>query len=407
MHLGDIAHFSKETTDYTEFASGVFDYLEISGVSLGINKYKTTKIKVSEAPSRAKMKTQIGDIAVSLTRPHRGAVTTIKESGIIASTGFSVIRDVDPKINREWLIYVLLSDLSLKQMLQRSSGGNYPAIIEDELKRILIPKIELPKQIQMTGELQKALSANNKKAEIATKMTVSYQQSVMEKYSLCNFQRKKLYTAVRYKDLDGVIDAKRYMNRKGTPSMVLSSVCEILGDKINVSKYATDTVDWIRIDDVPNNPIDIEDVRTVAASEMEGTFFEVKQNDILVARLGPTILNQKIVLVRNVERTTLASAEFLVLRCKDGYNPEAVMAILKTDYYRDLMYSRSRGSTPSRYRLSREDALKLPFPDIWDSQELLAKEALRVRNEVLQLRREASGEWAEAKARFETELLGE
>ena len=101
MHLGDIAHFSKETTDYTEFASGVFDYLEISGVSLGINKYKTTKIKVSEAPSRAKMKTQIGDIAVALTRPHRGAVTTIKESGIIASTGFSVIRDVDPKINRE------------------------------------------------------------------------------------------------------------------------------------------------------------------------------------------------------------------------------------------------------------------------------------------------------------------
>ena len=407
VHLGDIAHFSKETTDYTEFVSGVFDYLEISGVSLGINKYKTTKIKVSEAPSRAKMKTQIGDIAVALTRPHRGAVTTIKQSGIIASTGFSVIRDVDPKINREWLIYVLLSDLSLKQMLQRSSGGNYPAIIEDELKRILIPKIELPKQIQMTGELQKALSANNKKAEIATKMTVSFQQSVMEKYSLCNFQRKKLYTAVRYKDLDGVIDAKRYMNRKGTPSMVLSSVCEILEDKTNVSKYATDTVDWIRIDDVPNNPIDIEDVRTVAASEMEGTFFEVKQNDILVARLGPTILNQKIVLVRNVERTTLASAEFLVLRCKDGYNPEAVMAILKTDYYRDLMYSRSRGSTPSRYRLNREDALNLPFPDIRDSQELLAREALRVRNEVLQLRREASDEWAEAKAQFEKELLGE
>jgi len=57
--------------------------------------------------------------------------------------------------------------------------------------------------------------------------------------------------------------------------------------------------------------------------------------------------------------------------------------------------------------LNREDALKLPFPDILDSQEMLAREALRVRNEVLRLRREANDEWAEAKAQFEKELLGE
>ena len=405
--LSDVAQFSKETTDYSEFENGEFEYLEISGVLLGLNKYSTTTTQISEAPSRAKMKTQQDDIVVALTRPHRGAIARIIDPKVIASTGFSVIRDVAININRDWLIFTLLSQLSLLQMLQHSSGGNYPAIIEDELKKILIPQIELPKQIQMTGKLQKALSAKNKKAEKATNLIDSFQKSVMEKYSLCNFQRKKRYAAVRYKDLDGVIDAKRYMIGKGMTSTVLSSACEIVEDKTNVSKYATDTVDWIRIDDLPNNPVDIEDVRTVAASEMDGSFFEVKQNDILVARLGPTILNKKIVLVRNIERTTLASAEFLVLRCKDGYNPEAVMAVLKTDFYRDLMYSRSRGSTPSRYRLSREDALKLPFPDILDSQELLAKEALRVRNEVLQLRREASDEWAEAKAQFEKELLGE
>lgn len=73
------------------------------------------------------------------------------------------------------------------------------------------------------------------------------------------------------------------------------------------------------------------------------------------------ILNQKIVMVRSLEKTTIASAEFLVLRCKKGYNPETVMAVLKTEYYRDLMYSHARGSTPSRYRLNREDMLKLPL----------------------------------------------
>ena len=158
---------------------------------------------------------------------------------------------------------------------------------------------------------------------------------------------------------------------------------------------------------MPNQPLDIEDIRTQPANEVDGTFFEVQEGDILVARLGPTILNQKIVMVRSLERTTIASAEFLVLRCKPGYNPEAVMAVLKTGYYRDLMYSHARGSTPSRYRLNREDMLKLPFPDIREHQEQLATEANAIRIQVKAMRAQAEQEWQEARKQFEKELLGE
>lgn len=134
--------------------SGEFKYLEISGVSLGLNKYRTTTVSVSNAPSRAKMKTQDGDIVIALTRPHRGAIAQIKESGVISSTGFSVIRKVVTQIDREWLLFVLLSNLSLQQMLQRSSGGNYPAIIEDEVKRIYIPIVDYSKQLQMAANMR-------------------------------------------------------------------------------------------------------------------------------------------------------------------------------------------------------------------------------------------------------------
>lgn len=103
VRLGDIAQFSKETSDYSEYESGEFKYLEISGVSLGLNKYRTTTVSVSNAPSRAKMKTQDGDIVIALTRPHRGAIAQIKESGVISSTGFSVIRKVVTQIDREYL----------------------------------------------------------------------------------------------------------------------------------------------------------------------------------------------------------------------------------------------------------------------------------------------------------------
>ncbi len=154
--LGEIASFSKETTDFSEFGDE-FEYLEISGVELGTNAYSTTTTMVAEAPSRAKMKTKRGDIVISMTRPHRGAIAEILENGIIASTGFSVIRDVCNNVNKKWLLYTLLSEKVLLQMLQRSSGGNYPAITEDEIKNIYIPLPSYEKQILMVQDIERAI----------------------------------------------------------------------------------------------------------------------------------------------------------------------------------------------------------------------------------------------------------
>jgi len=112
-------------------------------------------------------------------------------------------------------------------------------------------------------------------------------------------------------------------------------------------------------------------------------------------------------MVRSLKRRTIASAEFLVLRCKSGYDPEAVMAVLKTGYYRDLMYAHARGSTPSRYRLNREDMLKLPFPDIREHQEQIAIKSNNVREKVKTMRIKAELEWQAAKEQFEKDLLGE
>lgn len=141
--LGELVLFSKETTDFSEFPNGVFEYLEISGVALGINEYRTSTTAVNDAPSRAKMKTKAGDIVISTTRPHRGAIAEIIDNGIIASTGFSIIREIDNAIEKGWLLFTLLSRPILLQLLQRSSGGNYPAITEEEIKRICIPLLDL------------------------------------------------------------------------------------------------------------------------------------------------------------------------------------------------------------------------------------------------------------------------
>ena len=83
------------------------------------------------------------------------------------------------------------------------------------------------------------------------------------------------------------------------------------------------------------------------------------------------------------------------------------MAVLKTKYYCELMYAHARGSTPSRYRLNREDMQKLPFPDIKEYQMELAKSANAIRENVKAMRVQAEEEWRIAKVQFEKELLGE
>lgn len=354
------------------------------------------------------MKTQRGDIAISTTRPHRGAIVEIKDDNIIASTGFAIIRELNNSINSKWLLYTLLSHVILQQLLQRSSGGNYPAIIENEIKNIYIPLLSKPKQQLMVDYIERALDEKDRRLLSADCMLSQFYDNISQTFKLNLEQTSRIYYAIKLKHIDGVIDAKRYASlRNNDHILTISDICEIVEEKVNVARYGKQVINWIRIDDLQNHPLDIEDIRTQPADEVEGTFFEVQEGDILVARLGPTILNQKIVMVRSVERTTIASAEFLVLRCKEGYNPEAVMAILKTGYYRDLMYSHARGSTPSRYRLNREDMLKLPFPNIKNQQQEIAYEANEIREQVKVMREQANEEWQKAKQHFEESLLGE
>ena len=141
--LGNIIEFSTEAWDQKSIFDELFPYIEISGVQIRENSYKTTDVAVSAAPSRAKMIVRNGDIIVSTTRPHRGAIATIScdETDVqIASTGFCVLRKLKRKdVLKEYLQWILLDEYVLLQMLQRSSGGNYPAITSDELKKVVIP----------------------------------------------------------------------------------------------------------------------------------------------------------------------------------------------------------------------------------------------------------------------------
>jgi type I restriction enzyme S subunit len=142
LKIGEAITFRNETWDGISFWDDKFPYIEIGEIDIPFGEIRNISfIPKKEAPSRAKMVVHKDDILVPLTRPSRGAIVQYLENeNVIASTGFCVIKSVDEdRINKRFLYHLLRSKIVLEQFEQRSSGGNYPAIILEEVKNTLLP----------------------------------------------------------------------------------------------------------------------------------------------------------------------------------------------------------------------------------------------------------------------------
>ncbi len=156
--LGSLVTFSKETWKPEQHEGDIFRYIEISGVNRETGEATAVETPVSDAPSRARMAVVFGDIIVSLTRPHHGSIAQITREldGGVASTGFAVIREVnEARLLRDYLWCILRTKMCLSQMLQRASGGNYPAITEPELAKVLIPVPDMGVQETIAAEARR------------------------------------------------------------------------------------------------------------------------------------------------------------------------------------------------------------------------------------------------------------
>lgn len=153
--LGDFAVFSKEIWRPENHDDPTFRYIEINSVNPRTGEAHFNEVATDRAPSRARMKVQMDDIIVSLTRPHHGSIAHLgaEFEGCVASTGFAVIRKVAPHVRRDYLWCVLRAQFSLDQMIQRASGGNYPAITETELGNITIPVPSMQMQEAIANEV--------------------------------------------------------------------------------------------------------------------------------------------------------------------------------------------------------------------------------------------------------------
>ena len=202
--LWEIVDFSNDLWNQKDYFNDTFPYIEISSINLSDGQIKKIReISINEAPSRAKKIVRKNDIIISLTRPTRGAISILEniENLKICSTGFSVINNVDEsKIKRKTLFNILRMSFVLQQMGQRSSGGNYPAITQEELGKIIIPKLNQKEQEKIVSLYNKAYHAKQQKEKEAKDLLASIDTYLLDELGIelpekDNSLKNRIFTA--------------------------------------------------------------------------------------------------------------------------------------------------------------------------------------------------------------------
>lgn len=157
MRLGDLV-LSTQQRDPRQKPGEEFCYVDIAGID---NETKTIgvakRIVGAYAPSRARKVIHMGDVIVSTVRPNLNAVAIVPDNldKQLCSTGFSVLRP-SSKVTSGYLFAFVRSPFFIDCLIARTTGANYPAVNDGEVKDVPIPVPPLAEQERIVKLLDEA-----------------------------------------------------------------------------------------------------------------------------------------------------------------------------------------------------------------------------------------------------------
>lgn len=184
--VGEVAQIN-ELSIGKSFKHDEIEYIDIDSVDCG-NISPPKKMKLSEAPSRAKRIVRNDDILISTVRPnlkHFAYVNSAK-SNTIASTGFAVISST--KIEPMFLYYCLTTERYTNYLsaIADSHTSTYPSFNPDIIQKSRIPNPSISEQ----RSIAKILSDLDAKIELNRQMNKTLEETAQAifKYWFVDFE---------------------------------------------------------------------------------------------------------------------------------------------------------------------------------------------------------------------------
>ncbi len=320
----------------------------------------------------AERKTQKSEIlfierCIKFAKPKTGKIAIVVPEGVMTNTSLQYVRDYILKHCE------LLASISLPE----SAFSHFGAGIKSSL--LFLRKKDKREKLDdylvfMGVAKQVGIDSTGREEEnelYSEKESCIFNQWKAYLKNKARYNRTENCYAIRLSDIlkEGPLNATRYVWKptfKNSTEKV-TAIAEIISEKITPSSEENEYSNFalIRMDELQNNPVKVENMIYCLGGEIEGSLKLVKEGDILLARLGPSMMNRKIVVVPKLEKGVdyiVASSEFIVIRPNYLKDCFYITGVLRTDLMLRYMYSKTRGGTPSRYRLSEDDFKELDFP---------------------------------------------
>jgi len=423
--LSDLIRFSSETWNGKDFFENEFPYIEISEIDILSGKIQHISfIPKNDAPSRAKMIVRNDDIIVSTTRPSRGAISFVKSENNeiqIASTGFSILRNLkNQEILKEYLFYALRQDFSLKQMEQRSSGGNYPAITTEELKKILIPVPPLETQAEIVSLFEAAYAQKRAKEAEADALIAGIDGYLLNALGINlpqSIEKKKFFYTRLSKVSGGRFDPFYHQNEFEELEKALKSGKYNIG-KLSIflsqihygasvkNEYAETGIPFLRISDLKRNEIDVKEMMYLPESIRKdlGNAF-VYEGDFLISRSGTLGVIAMVTKAIN----GFAYGSFMIkfrLKQDAPINRDFLSYFLNSETIQKIVARNKIGAIQGNITIPTIKNLQIPLPPL-AIQTKIAVHITEIRNQAKKIELEATEIVEQAKARVEKMILGE
>lgn len=251
-----------------EHLDAEFKYIDIHSIDR-VNKtvMDAKRLLGSQAPSRARLIVNEGDVIVSTVRPNLNAVALITKDlhKATASTGFCVLRPDNRKLYSRYLYYFVRHPVFISRLLERATGASYPAVTDKVILESEIPLPPLPVQKKISDILDKADETHRKRQQ-ALRLTDQFLQAAFLQMFGDPVKNPKGWEVRRFGDFINFVTS---------------------GSRGWAKYYSDSGAKFIRVQNLTNHKLNLNDmahVRPPASSETERT--RVQPNDILISITG-------------------------------------------------------------------------------------------------------------------------
>ncbi len=183
IEVDKVASIQMEKRDPSKKHDVPFQYIDISSVDVSVGRITSPQELLGvDAPTRARKVIHYNDIIISTCRPTRGAIAVIPPQldNEICSTGFSIVKANEKHILPAYLHWALRLPSTLEQFRKWSTGSSYPAILDEDVEKTLIPVPLLRIQKKVVNKIFKSISYRDNLIEKANSDWFRSQEDAMK-----------------------------------------------------------------------------------------------------------------------------------------------------------------------------------------------------------------------------------